>query len=1081
MSRAQAFPTCILTILAYAGALAVVSVLIVELRLPDTLLFAFLIPCLLTALFFKRHLYLSMQILLAGAAAWVTSRVSADPQTSLINVLALWICSVVIAEGIHALVVQRRQAEEALRQRTDQLEALQEISTAITAQLDLDDLLHEVAEQACRLLHAQGASLHLLDPTTGELRQAVSYGYAKDHTTSRPAPGEGGSTPLTLATRLTLATPLTLATSLTLAERVLESGQPMRVDDREDGAITEALCVPLKGGGELMGTLRFDRVAVSPPHGATASDLASPPAEEGGSATQTGSAPGGFDDQDERLATLFASHAAFAIENARLYDETSQQAGELSVLYDVISAAATAVHIDQVLERTVETLERTLQPDTIAILLLEPKTNELVIRAWSGFPDGPTLMRRPVGVGIPGSVAKTGEAILLADVRQDGRYHSCDPRTRSELCVPLTLNEQVIGALNLESHRIGAFNEDHLRLTSTLARHLVAVIENAQLYEQARQEVAERKRVEEALRDRERFLALLNDVTRAALETSDLSTMLQTVAARLGTLFGADGCYLTLWDEEAGRTRPMVCYGRGTGSGAVDGAERERYRSLTPNPDEETVTASVLRAGAPIAIEDVSDTPHLSPRMAERLPDRSLLGLPLIAGDEKLGAALISYHEPHRFTPEEIARGEQAAGQVALAVAKARLVAELRGYTDELETHVAERTAQIREQFAQMEALLDSVADGIVVTSAGGDGEPDDSAIVLANPVAHTWIHQTLAPEEAEELRATIQTMTDRAAERPVELLELTGLDLELRATPIAGLEGQEAQAVVAIHDVTHLRAMDRMKTRFITDISHELKTPVATIKLLAHLLGKEEEDWREHWRLLTEETERLAGLVEGILEIARVDAGRTELKVRPIELNDVTDHLVASHETLSHDRGLEMTYRPSPNNPVVTADPRYITRALRNLMSNALLYTPEGGQIEIAVDETTGGPASAPGDRVDPGDCVDPGDRVDPGAASSTEALDGAARGRRWARVTVSDTGWGIPEEEQAHVFERFFRGEKPRAMQISGTGLGLALAKDIVELHGGRITMESRDGDGSAFTIWLPTSPAVTGQRAG
>jgi signal transduction histidine kinase len=109
------------------------------------------------------------------------------------------------------------------------------------------------------------------------------------------------------------------------------------------------------------------------------------------------------------------------------------------------------------------------------------------------------------------------------------------------------------------------------------------------------------------------------------------------------------------------------------------------------------------------------------------------------------------------------------------------------------------------------------------------------------------------------------------------------------------------------------------------------------------------------------------------------------------------------------------------------------MTQVLDNLINNAIRYTSEGGSIVVSTGKTK-------------------------------------ARGREWATVSVADTGMGIPEDEQPHVFERFFRGEKPRTLQISGTGLGLAIVKEIVELHGGQVTVESEVNEGSRFTVWLP-----------
>ncbi|MFQ5614199.1 MAG: GAF domain-containing protein [Anaerolineae bacterium] len=187
--------------------------------------------------------------------------------------------------------------------------------------------------------------------------------------------------------------------------------------------------------------------------------------------------------------------------------------------------------------------------------------------------------------------------------------------------------------------------------------------------------LSERKRQEEESQDRERFLALLNDVTLTALRTPDFREMLQILADRLGDLIDADGCYLTLWDETTQTAIPAAAYGE----------LRETYSAIRLEPGETTATESALKAGHVLVIEDVFNSPYLSPRIVAMFPTHSLLALPLIAGDQKLGAALIGFDEPHHFTPDEIARGEQIANQIALALATARSVEEAKTQTDRLE------------------------------------------------------------------------------------------------------------------------------------------------------------------------------------------------------------------------------------------------------------------------------------------------------------------------------------------------------------------------------------------------------------
>ena len=226
---------------------------------------------------------------------------------------------------------------------------------------------------------------------------------------------------------------------------------------------------------------------------------------------------------------------------------------------------------------------------------------------------------------------------------------------------------------------------------------------------------------------------------------------------------------------------------------------------------------------------------------------------------------------------------------------------------------------------------------------------------------------------------------------------------------------------------------MDRIKACFVANVSHQLRTPVTTIKLYAHLMQQQSEKWAQYLAPLTQEADHQAQLVENILQISRIDAGRLEMNPKPAALNTLTGATVANYQLLARERGLTLKHKPARPGPVALVDVGWMTQVLSNLVMNAILYTPEGGTVSVSTGR----------EKAD--------DRV-------------------WATATVADTGMGIPGEEVPHIFERFFRGEKPQQMQISGTGLGLAIVKETVELHGGRITVESQAGRGSAFTVWLP-----------
>lgn len=189
-------------------------------------------------------------------------------------------------------------------------------------------------------------------------------------------------------------------------------------------------------------------------------------------------------------------------------------------------------------------------------------------------------------------------------------------------------------------------------------------------------DITERKKADQEMLAFARYQTLLNDITSAALEQADLHQLLQILADRLGELINADGCYITLVDEDTSYVLP----------GAAYGPFKELYRDLKPPPGEITLTASVLKAGHPLAVEDVFNSPHISPKIAAMFPEKSMLGLPLIANDKKLGAVLLSFEHRHSFTYQEITFGEQAAGHVALAIAKAQALESAQRRMREAET-----------------------------------------------------------------------------------------------------------------------------------------------------------------------------------------------------------------------------------------------------------------------------------------------------------------------------------------------------------------------------------------------------------
>jgi PAS domain S-box-containing protein len=231
------------------------------------------------------------------------------------------------------------------------------------------------------------------------------------------------------------------------------------------------------------------------------------------------------------------------------------------------------------------------------------------------------------------------------------------------------------------------------------------------------------------------------------------------------------------------------------------------------------------------------------------------------------------------------------------------------------------------------------------------------------------------------------------------------------------------------------LRALSRLKDEFIANVSHELRTPIANLKLYHHLLSARPERQAEYLATLQRETDRLQSIVEDLLLLSRLDWEPETLKTELFDLNEVVRAHVADRTSLSSELGLSLKVELADRLPAVRADRKLIERVLSVLLTNALSYTPAGGQVTVR---------------------------------TLYEQSEESGR----IGFSVSDTGPGIPPEERPHLFERFYRGSVGRKSGVPGTGLGLAIAQEIVSRHQGQIeaVSEGIPGQGTTFTVWLP-----------
>jgi two-component system, NtrC family, sensor histidine kinase KinB len=351
------------------------------------------------------------------------------------------------------------------------------------------------------------------------------------------------------------------------------------------------------------------------------------------------------------------------------------------------------------------------------------------------------------------------------------------------------------------------------------------------------------------------------------------------------------------------------------------------------------------------------------------------------------------------------------------------------------------------QQAAQ--AAIDSLPDPVVVFGVAGD-------VRNVNRAAETLLGLVLESHTTDPLQAldtSVRTVLERLCahvlsgkgpytpkgfEEAVKVPSSEGDRYFLpRATPVYEEQGGIAGATVILQDVTRLRRFDELRNDMVATVAHEFRTPLTSLRMAIHLcleqaVGPVTEKQADLLYAAREDCERLQAMVDDLLDLSRIETGRVEMRKRPTSSAALLEAVLETHRMLSAERGVRLVVTPLAVDEEVFADPERVALVLSNLVSNALRHTPAGGQITLRAQPTNG-----------------------------------------WVRFEVTDTGGGIAAEYQPHLFEKFFRVPGTSA---DGAGLGLFIAKEIVDGHGGEIGVESAESQGSTF--WF-TLPLVTGNN--
>ena len=351
---------------------------------------------------------------------------------------------------------------------------------------------------------------------------------------------------------------------------------------------------------------------------------------------------------------------------------------------------------------------------------------------------------------------------------------------------------------------------------------------------------------------------------------------------------------------------------------------------------------------------------------------------------------------------------------------------------------------ELQSTTALQEALLDSTVDGICLTDMAGNivlanAPLQRFAVELGLPLHGTVTERLLAlADRTTQPGRFVQRMRDlgrdlAASEDEFELAD-SGRVFRGYTAPIAREDGTVVGRIWTLREVTADRRLERLRDAFVAAVSHELRTPLTSMSGFLELLGDEEHALgpagRRYVDVIRRSNARLRGAVEDLLLVAEIEADRLELRREPTDLAELATATVEAARPAAAESGIELVLDVESRLPV-EADAGRLRQVLDNLVSNALKFTPDGGSVVLS-----------------------------------------ARNGDGPLRVEVTDTGIGIPQEEIGQVFSRFYRASTATRRAIPGTGVGLVIARAIVEAHGGTISLESAEGTGTRVAVTLPRS---------
>ena len=776
------------------------------------------------------------------------------------------------------------------------------------------------------------------------------------------------------------------------------------------------------------------------------------------------------------LVTTFADQAVIAIENTRLLNElreSLQQQTATSEVLQVISSSPGDLQpvFEAMLANATQLCEASYgvmwlrEGDAFRSAAIHGPLPEAYVQQWrSGTlvrtgPDAPMMV-----------VAQTRQPVQVLDMRESRAYLDGDPLPvaavdvagiRTLLSVPMFKDYEVIGAITIYRKEVRPFTDKQIELVTNFASQAVIAIENTRLLNELRESLQQQTATSEVLSVISSSPGQLEPVFQTMLENAT-----RFCEAKFGIMF--------LYEHGAFRPAALL------GTPPALGEFVWQRGSFEPPPESPLGRILETRSVVHRADDSAEQVPGASAKVGGA---RSLVAVPMLKENELIGAFVIYRTEVRPFTDKQIALVQSFANQAVIAIENTRLLNELR---EALEQQIA--TSEILRVIAaspiDVQPVLDAVAESMSRLCDAYDAtvllKDDGSLVVKAHhgtipvdfitwPIGRDWVtgrcvvdRETVhvadllaAGSEFPEGHAMALRLGHRTCLATPLLRETEAIGaLMIRRNEVRPFSDKQVailrtfadQAVIAIENVRlfneiqdknrQLQMASEHKSQFVASMSHELRTPLNAIIGLTEMMVTNAarfgtEKALEPLQRVNRAGTHLLGLINQVLDLSKIEAGKLELNPQTVELAPLIDEVIGTARQLAEQNKNRLVVDAQQSLGMLTVDPMRLRQILLNLLSNACKFTKQG-EIKLRAN------------------------RVDKG---------------RHVELSVCDTGIGMTPEQQAKLFKEFSQADATTAQKFGGTGLGLAITRKLARMMGGDVTVTSEPGKGSVFTVRLPT----------